>query len=136
MIQQPGRFYLMVEVEKDAVQSVFFFLKEARYSVFIEPTKEIIEKYIPDEKEILIVKSLVTEAPLQKIEGINMVTIEKMLVDIFCDKIIFSAQQGSEMRTIFKEAMNKYTVNENRMLRYADRRRRKERFSDYLKYAS
>ncbi len=135
MIQQPGRFYLMVEVEKDAVQSVFFFLKEARYSVFIEPTKEIIEKYIPDEKETLIVKSLVTEAPLQKIEGINMVTIEKMLVDIFCDKIIFSAQQGSEMRTIFKEALNKYTVNENRMLRYADRRRRKERFSDYLKYA-
>jgi len=132
MIHQPGRFYILVEVERDAAQSVFFFLKEARNSVFIEPTKDLIEKYLPDKKETLIVKSLVTEAPLQKIAGINTATIEKMLVDIFCDNVIFSAQQGSEMRTIFREAMNKYVVNENRMLRYADRRRKKESFRNYL----
>ena len=132
MIHQPGRFYILVEVEKDAVQSVFFFLREAKNSVFIEPTKDLIEKYLPYEKETLIVKSLVTEAPLQKISGINTVTIEKMLVDIFCDDVIFSAQQGSEMRTIFQETMIKYVVNENRMLRYADRRRKKESFRNYL----
>ena len=38
-----------------------------------------------------------------------------MLVDIFCDELIFSAQQGSEMKTIFLEALSKYSVNENRM---------------------
>ena len=53
-----------------------------------------------------------------------------MLVDVFCDDVIFSAQQGSEMRTLFKEALSKYSVNENRMLRYADRRRKKEGQSD------
>ena len=131
MIHQPGRFYILVEVEKDAAQSVFFSLKEAKYSVFIEPTKDLIEKYIPDEKETLIVKPLVTEAPLQKIDGVNTVTLEKMLVDIFCDEVIFSAQHGSEMRTIFKEAISKYAVNENRMLRYANRRRKKESFTKY-----
>ena len=56
-----------------------------------------------------------------------------MLVDIFCDDVIFSAQQESEMRIIFTEAFNKYSVNKNRMLRYADRRRKKESFSNYLK---
>lgn len=131
MIHQPGRFYILVEVEKDAAQSVFFSLKEAKYSVFIEPTKDLIEKYIPDEKETLIVKPLVTEAPLQKIDGVNTVTLEKMLVDIFCDEVIFSAQHGSEMRTIFKEAISKYAMNENRMLRYANRRRKKESFTKY-----
>ena len=131
MIHQPGRFYFLVEVEKDAAQSVFFSLKEAKYSVFIEPTKDLIEKYIPDEKETLIVKPLVTEAPLQKIDGVNTVTLEKMLVDIFCDEVIFSAQHGSEMRTIFKEAISKYAMNENRMLRYANRRRKKESFTKY-----
>lgn len=131
MIHQPGRFYILIEVEKDAVQSIFFSLKEAKYSVFIEPTKDVIEKYIPDEKDTLIVKPLVTEAPLQKNEGINTVTLEKMLVDIFCDDTIFSAQQGSEMRTIFTEAISKYAVNENRMLRYANRRRKKESFTKY-----
>ena len=44
-----------------------------------------------------------------------------MLVDIFCDNVIFSAQQGAEMRTIFKEVFSKYTYNESRMYRYADR---------------
>lgn len=136
MIHQPGQFYILIEVEKDATQSVFFFLKEEKYPVFVEPTEEIIEKYLSAEKENLIIKSLVTEAPVQVISGLETVTIEKMLVDIFCDKTVFSAQQGSEMRTIFLEAMNKYSVSENKMLRYADRRRKKESFRNYLNSTS
>jgi hypothetical protein len=53
-------------------------------------------------------------------------------VDIFCDDVIFSAHQGNEMRIIFKEALTKYSVNHSRMLRYADRRRKKEHFNSYL----
>jgi hypothetical protein len=132
MIHQPGRFYILIEVEKEATQSVFFFLKENKYSVFVEPTKELIEKYIPYEKETLIVKALVSEAPVQLINKVNIPTLEKMLVDIFCDDLIFAAQQGSEMRTIFQEAIEKYVINENRMLRYADRRRKKDNFREYL----
>lgn len=136
MIHQPGKFYLLIEVDKDAAQSVFYFLKDNRFSVFIEPTMDFIEKYITDERETLIVKSLVSEAPLQTINRINLPTIEKMLVDIFCDDVIFAAQQGFEMRTILQEALSKYAVNENRMLRYADRRRKKESFLEYLKSIS
>lgn len=132
MIHQPGRFFTLIEVEKDATQSVFFYLKEKKHSVFIEPTNDILDKYLPDKKITIIVKSLVSEAPLQVINGINSVTIEKMLVDIFCDDVVFSAQQGSEMRRIFKEAISKYGVNENRMLRYANRRRKKASFTNYL----
>jgi hypothetical protein len=132
MIHQPGRFYILIEVEKEATQSVFFYLKEEKYPVFVDPTEDIFEKYLSEEKENLIVKSLVTEAPLQKIAGLNTVTIEKMLVDIFSDELIFSAQQGSEMKTIFLEALSKYSVNENRMLRYADRKGKKESFRNHL----
>jgi len=132
MVHQPGRFYILVEVDKDATHSVFYFLKENRFSVFIEPNEGILEKYLPDEKESYIVKSLVSEAPLQTINSVSSPTIEKMLVDVFCDEVIFAAQQGSEMRTIFQEALSKYTVNVNRMLRYADRRRKKESFHEYL----
>ena len=79
MIHQPGRFYLLVEVDKEATQSVFYFLKEMKFSVLVEPTGNLIEKYIPDEKETLIVKSLVTEAPTQSYNDINSVTLEKIL---------------------------------------------------------
>lgn len=132
MNHQPGRFFILVEVEKEAMEAIFLFLKDKKYPVFIEPDEGLVEKYFPDQKEIVIVKPLVSEAPLQKINGLNTVTLEKMLVDIFCDKVVFSAQQGSEMRTIFREAMNKYETSENRMVRYADRRGRKKQFLKFL----
>lgn len=132
MLHQSGNFYVLVELEKEATQSVFYFLKEAKYSVFIDPTNDLLDKYLPPNKDSLIVKPLVTEAPIQKVKGINTTSLEKILVDIFCDDVIFSAQQGSEMRTIFKEAFSKYTINENRMFRYADRRGKKESFMNYI----
>lgn len=132
MLHQPGKFYLIIEVEKDATESVFFFMKENKYSVFIDPTKELLTRYVPDEKETWIIKSLVTEAPVQNISGIQTTTIEKLMVDLFCDTIILDAQQGAERERIFHEAFEKYTVNENKMLRYADRRRKKKEFLNYL----
>jgi hypothetical protein len=136
MLHQPGRFFIVVEVEKTAAESVFYFLKEHKYQPFLDPNNDILNKYAIDQKDTIIVKSLVSESPCQIINGINTVTIEKMLVDIYCDNNIFAAQQGSEMNHIFSEALGKYSVNENRMLRYADRRGKKESFNNYLSKVS
>lgn len=136
MIHQPGRFYTLVEAEKDTIESVFYFLKDIHKNVFLDPTSDILSHYASSEKEAIIVKPLVSEAPIQNVQGVRTITIEKMLVDIFCDEVIFAAQQGSEMQTIFKNAFEKYTMNENKMLRYADRRRKKEVFNNYLNKVS
>ena len=132
MKHQPGIFNFIIEVEKDVTQSAFYFLKELKYPVFIEPNSDILDKYLPINKEALIIKPLVSESPTQLVNGITTISIEKLLVDLFCDDIIFSAQQGVEMRTIFNEAFSKYTVNQSRMLRYANRRRKKETFKEFL----
>lgn len=133
MLHQPNQFYYLVETDKETTDAIFYFLREIKKSVFIDPTKDILEKYLFNEKEVFIVKPLVSEAPTQNINGINTVTIEKMLVDIFCDDVIFTAQQGAEMRIIFKEVFNKYTINQSKMLRYAGRRRKKESFNQFVK---
>lgn len=132
MLQQPGRFYQLIEVEKDGIESVFYYLKEKNMSVYMDPSAELISRYLIDEREHWIVKPLVSEAPTQELNGISTITIEKMLVDIFCDPILFSAQQGSEMDQIFKEAIEKYTISESKMLRYASRRRKKPELDHYL----
>lgn len=132
MRHQPGRFYFIIEVEKDSTQSIFYYLKELNYAVFLEPTSDILEKYLPNSKDILIVKSLVTEAPTQNIKGLDTISLEKLLVDIYCDDVIFAPQQGSEMRTIFETALTKYAINQSRMLRYANRKGKKENFTKYL----
>jgi hypothetical protein len=132
MLHQPNRFYYLVEVEKEASESVFYFLRETKFAVFIEPSNGILDKYLPYNKEIIIVKTLVSEAPLLFVNGVNTASIEKMLVDIFCDDVIFSAQQGSELRTIIGEAFTKYTLNQSKMFRYADRRGKKAVFSEFV----
>ena len=132
MLHQPGKFYLIVEVEKDATESVFYFLKEKKYPAFINPTQELLNKYSLDEKETWIVKTFVTEAPVQDVSGVQTTTIEKLLVDLFCENVLLSAQQGAERDRIFSEAFERYAINENRMLRYADRRSKKKEFSDYI----
>lgn len=132
MHHQPGRFYQLIEVEKDGMESLFYFLKDKNMSVYIDPSPELIKRYVMGEKEPWIVKSLVSESPTQEINGISTVTLEKILVDIFCDPIIFSAQQGSEMDQIFNEAFEKYAISESKMLRYADRRRKKPELKNYL----
>ena len=100
--------------------------------MFLEPTTDILEKYTPDNKQIIIIKPLISEAPLITVNGITTGSIEKMLVDIFCDTITFSAQQGAELRIIFETAFTKYTLNQSKMLRYANRRRKKENFIEFL----
>jgi len=132
MVHQPGRFYLIVEVEKEADVSVFHFLKEFYQPIFFEPTNDLLNTFLPVDKEAVIIKPLVSESPVQNVDGIITISIEKLLVDIFCDEVIFSAQQGAEMRTIFNDAHAKYSINQNRMLRYASRRGKKESFQKYL----
>lgn len=132
MLHQPNQFYYLIETDKETTDAVFYFLREIKKAVFLEPTNDILEKYLFNEREVFIVKSLVSEAPTQIVKGVNTATIEKMLVDIFCDTVVFSTQQGAEMRTIFREAFSKYTINLSKALRYADRRRKKEGFGKFI----
>jgi hypothetical protein len=136
MLHQPGRFYTVVEVNKDGMESVFYFLKEGFKNVFLNPNQDVIDHYISEMRDAIIVRILVSEAPIQLIQNLPTTTLEKLLVDIYSEDILFAAQQGREMQHIFKEALNIYTVNESRMLRFADRKGKKEELGNYLKKLS
>jgi hypothetical protein len=93
----------------------------------------VIENYLLRIKSAIIVKTLISEAPIQTVQNITVPTIEKILVDLFCDKNLFYAYQGKELHTIFQEAFSKYTINQNKLMRYSNRRGKKEEFIKYLK---
>lgn len=131
-IHQTNQNFTMVEVEKDATESIFVFLKEQKKNVFLEPTKEVFDRYITGKRDTIIVKSLVTEAPVQNTKNGNTTSLEKILVDVFCDNIIFTAYQGNEMKAIYKNAFSKYSVNRSKLFRYAGRRGKKEEIKDFI----
>lgn len=133
MIHQPFRFFTLLEVERDATKAIFHFLKGENRSVFLEPGMEILNNYLPENKTPILILALVSEAPTQTINGVEVPTLEKILVDLFCDTTTFYSYQGAELTTIFKEAFDRYTVHRDRLLRYARRRGKKEKLESFLK---
>ncbi|KAB1063141.1 hypothetical protein F3059_10870 [Salibacter halophilus] len=125
MLHQPGKFHTLLEVDREVMESVFYDLKDKRKNVFLDPSKEIIDKYVTNIKDPIIIVPLITEAPTQRVNEVHTITIEKMLVDIFCDPDLFAAYQGTEMIRIYETALEKYHINEPKMLRYANRRSKK-----------
>ena len=122
-----------VDVERVAMESVFYFLQElfAPTPVLLNPTAIECERYITNE-EMVIVRLLVNEAPIMQSEDTPVPTLEKILVDAAGDKELLFAQ-GAEYHTIFENAMEAHNVNTRRLLRYASRRNRKESVQRMIK---
>lgn len=119
-----------VETDRSAMEAVFNTLKDAGYEVWLKPSEDITYKYIDLRKAVIIVKPLVTEAPTEKINDINVPTIEKLLVDIKKDED-FAYLQGSEAQRMWEIGESLYNINQSRLKRYA-----KRRGLSYLSFAS
>jgi len=123
MRHQPFKFYTILELEKDVTESVFYSLKEQGKQVFLEPDAETFELYIHNSDDVIILKQLISEAPLQEFENLVIPSLEKLLVDMIIDTKVYAAQQG-ELDFIYASAFEKFEVNKGKMKRYAYRRNR------------
>ena len=117
---------IYVETNRDTTQSVFdMLLPKYKGRLFLAPTKEIATTYIDFSKENIIVKPLVTEAPLAIDGKVPVPTLEKLLVDTRIDADYYYLH-GYENLEMLRTAITHYDVNRNRLLRYADRRNAKD----------
>ncbi len=122
----PANRMLIVDVERTAMESVFSFLQgnHTDMHMLLNPTSQECERYITTDS-ILIVRTLINEAPVTVADDTPVPTLEKILVDTTKDKELVFAQ-GAELYTIYEEAFSCHNVNRSRLLRYATRRHRKE----------
>lgn len=122
---------IYVETGRDNAESVFNYLKETGREVYLRPDRDMIYRYIDMDRPVCFVKNLVSEAPLQKIDGVPMPTVEKLLVDILRDADFFYLR-GVESEHIIENAFNLYEINRSRLFRYAERRKVKADFISIL----
>jgi len=127
-----GYPFILVDTERDVAESVYLSLKEAFKPVFYKLDDRMFNELVPEFDAPVIVRHLVTESPLIETDGIPSISLEKLLVDSFCDAEL-SFLEGSELRAIFRNAFAKYTVNESRLLRYASRKGRKSDMDQFLR---
>jgi hypothetical protein len=123
--------FMLVDVERDSEESVYHLLREQFKEVFLMPGKEMLGDFFSDLKRPIIVRTLVSEAPYKLFRNVPVATLEKIIVDIFSDEE-FIYVQSSELVLIIKTAFERYTISESRLIRYADRKRKKKMLLDFL----
>lgn len=123
---------LYVEVTKEASEAVFHYLIDKRIKAYYKPNSDLMYNYVDLGERCVIVRPLVTESPVRKIDGVCMPTLEKLLVDINIDEDFYYLQ-GTEASHIIDNARSLYQLNVPKMLRYASRRGIKEKMQSYLK---
>lgn len=127
----PSFRFILVDAEKEVMESLFVFFKEEYKNTYLKPDKEMMDKYIIQDKDSIVVRQLISESPTQVIDEVATVTIEKMLVDIFADHE-FEYLKGSELLVIFKNAFDHFTINKSKLLRYASRKGQQEKLLKLL----
>ena len=95
----------------------------------LKPAKKDFDLYWS--KDTIVVIDLVSEAPMHASDP-HKITMEKMLVDIYCDKLIKGTFSRAEYPFIVEQAFDKYRVDRTRMLRYARRRNREMEIAHVL----
>lgn len=121
---------IYVEAERDAVESVFNTLKEHYKNVFINPDGQLMERYIDLSQSPIIVKTLISESPLDKTGDIPTPSFEKIIVDI-CFDADFQYLAGSELSNIIDNSRI-YTIDRSKLLRYASRKNKREQMQKLL----
>ena len=133
MLHIPGKYLTIIQVEKDALEPVFEFLNVQNIGrVFIQPEEKELDRYIFDVDRPIVLQTLVSRAPVQRGDKVSTITIEKLIVDLFCDKNLFIAFQGSELVHIINNAFQRYSINFTKLLHYAGRRRKGKDIRQFL----
>jgi len=123
---------IILETEKSAMESWFYQLKDRKKNVYIKPDEATVERYVSESTETIIIKPIISRSPTVKSNKITVPTLEKILVDLFCDDKIFFAYQGRQLARIFENSFEKYSINLSRMMNYGKRRKREEPLKEFL----
>lgn len=118
-----------VHTEKDALQSIGDFLKEKKYSVFVDPaSKKEIEKYFSFDKEAIVIRPTYT-----KVKTINHnLSIENILVDLYLESERLNIIDRAEFDRILDYFLSNYRLNISHMLRYAENRKVEKQLKNKL----
>ena len=113
---------LIVEVPRSKVNHVIDVLKQSFPDVV-----DIRRAYLmlPDLHGFILVKPMISEAPVFICDSVSVPTLEKELVDRMADKE-YENESKEQKEASFMRSFEVYEINSSRLLRYAGRKGKKE----------
>ena len=114
-------------VQKDVLDDLFDQMQFLSKPIFLEPTNEIIHRYVLPQNDVILLYPLISETPIQHSGEYLMPTIEGILVNAWLLSESYLKLLDYSIEEIFQSAFKKKNVKKNKLLRYASRRdQRKE----------
>ncbi|MDD2983189.1 MAG: hypothetical protein PHQ74_07365 [Crocinitomicaceae bacterium] len=134
---QSAKKIIIIEIEKDFVESLYYELKDNfKFDFFLNPDEKEIDFYISESPNPVIIKKLITRSPISKRKEKEIIChtpmLEKILVDLFTEKKLFYFYQGAELIHIYENILKNYTLNYTKFLSYAKRRDREKDVKQFM----
>jgi len=121
-------FVQFLYVDTDAIAPVAEFLVTKSYNAYANPGIPEFEKYFEPKNRSVIVRASITEEPVAG----HFATIEKILVDLYLEKDRTHLMDAAEYERVFTNLAYSQRINMARLLRYAQRRKVQNAFSDII----
>lgn len=120
---------IFIEVEHMLEESIFNMLLKDYPRVLYCPKPDTFFLYL--ENQMIVIQRLTTEAP-KPLESTKSCCLEKLLVDLFSNKILNRIIEGAELPHIYMDAFQKYNIDEKKLFRYARRRSKEKDIRDFI----
>ena len=133
-VHQSNREMIIIDAEPGIRESIFYYLKDrGTRNIYLDPDRDVMEKYVSEENSVVVIKPLVSRSPKREKDHIAVPALEKILVDLFCEKTVFLAYQGDELSSIFNNAYRMYFLNLAQLFNYSKRRGKEKMLKEFLK---
>lgn len=119
---------IFIETPKEFLDTIYDALTESDEDkmVLVNPKAEEYFRY--QRNDLIVLRTMVDRAPISKSSHL---TIEKLFVDLLCDKFFLELFDAYTVQELIQDASNSYAVNEKKLLAYARRRGRYDKILAY-----
>jgi len=126
--------YIIIETEKIAIDLIVNLLKVNYLKKYTIITQDILnnnKELYSNTENIIIVKPLHIKSPLIKEKNKKTISIEKIMLDLYVDKL-YIQYQGKELETIYENIFEKYDIDLKRLIKYAEVRTNIKKYKKIL----
>lgn len=129
--QIPKLTFTLIEVEKARLETAFGLLQDFSRKVFLNPDATEVDRFVRLHDRAVIVRALVSEAPTIERNGTTISTLEKLIVDALVHTDLYADYQPL-LPLLIGQARNHFTLNLDRLRRYARRRDKLDELNQLL----
>jgi hypothetical protein len=129
---QPFSTIVVIETRKSATDAVLSALRDGGVDAYAKKDYARLEQYVTSSQPFLVRPELSVNPNLTKENNVRASNLEKILVDLVCDKGIYGQYQGEELKNIYQNATGEYAINYSQMLKYAAARKKKSPVQEML----